>query len=143
MNKTEPLLFIDTVQAELEKATASSQTIYDSRKQGKNKKAVVEVETNGVKPQKNDEAFIEETAEVHQEVEKIKESSKITKQVNLLDRRAKVNHLVLVEVESEEGQLITGYFKEFKDPMIQLESEEGEPIEILLQSVTAIHILKV
>lgn len=133
MSDTKPLLFIDTVQTKVNENIG--QTVYDSRKA--NKGVVLKEEKKEIKEKQN--AVQEERKD---QSENKKESSKLVHQANLLDRRAKQNHFVFVQVESTKGE-ITGYFKGLVDHTIRLSDEEGELLEISLNDIEEIKILKV
>lgn len=151
-----PLLFIHTVQTEINRSIG--QTVYDSRKVSKEKN-VTEENTNpptemseetvtpissGPVKTPNRETIEEQVLnEESVDLEETKKSSKLQQQVKLLDRRAKLNHFVLVEVKRTDDTSTTGYFKAFIDETIKLQTEEDEIIDIPFTAVEAIHILKV
>lgn len=147
MSKSKPLLFIDTVYTEFNHSTG--QTVFDSRKRPKKetpkKEKVISEDEKNLQTTVEELEVLDQTHAIHEvnEPPKPKKSSKLQQQVYLLDRRTKLNHFVLVEIERSDDKPTTGLFKGFIDHTIQLASEEDEIIEIPFDSVVAIHILKV
>jgi hypothetical protein len=120
-----PLLFIETVQTTINEDVG--QSIYDSRRDKKNDipDKIVEMEE------------IPDIPQVEQE-----KSSKLRQKVNLLDKRAKQEHFVYVEINLTEGEHYRGFFKGLTNNRVLL-SEEEEVREIDLANILEITILKV
>lgn len=137
MSDAKPLLFIETVQSISMNGLSSGQTFFDSRKMPSQFQPLDN-------PHPADQPLPDEApGHLLSLSEQKKEPSKLERQVGLLDRRAKVNHFVLVAIERRDEPTVTGYFKGFVEPNILLESEEGKRLDIPLSSVIEIRILKV
>lgn len=156
--ENKPLLFIHTVQTKVSENVG--QTKFDSRiNQPITQDEVIEEEIQEVQEVKEiDELNIskknnnikedvdltlnEIEEDIEGENEEIKEmSSKLIHQINLLDKRAKQEHYVYIEVTSN-NEMYKGYFKGLIDHKIIL-SEESEVIEFQISDISDLKILKV
>lgn len=128
MSNVKPLLFIETVQTKINPDIG--QTILYQR--GKKKQVTEQVQAVNEEP-------------VQAKVEQVltnEMSSKVLHQATLLDKRAKRNHFVYVEVVLKEGMSYQGFFKGLSLPDIHIQVE-AEFIELNLNEVVEIKILRV
>jgi hypothetical protein len=133
MSENKPLLFIETVQTKINENIG--QTYFDSRSM--KKETVIDQEP--LVPKELNKAKGSKPLDRDEEKER---SSKIAHQAKLLDKRAKQEHYVYVQINLIEGESFTGFFKGLSNNVISLKEEE-EMREIDLSDVLEITILKV
>jgi hypothetical protein len=132
MSENKPLLFIETVQTKINENIG--QTYFDSRSM---KKEIIEQEL--LNPKELSKAKGSKPLDRDEEKER---SSKLAHQANLLDKRAKQEHYVYIQINLLEGETYKGFFKGLSNNVISLKEEE-ELREIDLSDVLEITILKV
>lgn len=120
--ESKPLLFIDTVQTPQQ--GTSGQVSYDSRRPPK------------------DMAEKKKQPHAPKRVTHEKQPSKVRHQANLLDRRAKQEHYVYIQVTNIKGEEVKGYFKALKGQAMEVEGSDGIQA-VDLKDVLEIRILKV
>jgi hypothetical protein len=115
MNENKPIIFINSPQSHV--TAPKEQTVFDSR----------------MKPI----ALINERQSIIEETD----VQKLQHKIELLDKRAKSEHFVLVEVTTNQ-QAYEGLFKGRLDTVITIFNEQEE-IAILIKDIVDIKILKV